>query len=188
MKNKKKILALIPTRLNSRRLPAKALLPINNLPLVMHVYKRVKLAKKIDEVIICCDDNKILKVVKKYGAKAILTSKHHNNGTDRICEAYKKIEKNYNFILDVQGDEPLISPAHIDKVIEFHKKNLSSDIILPNQTFEVEHRWSGIMGVGNQKKAIVKQKSNNVFCGIRLGGMGVAIGSLVGKELAELIN
>ena len=64
---KKKVLALIPTRLNSRRLPAKALLMINNLPLVMHVYKRVKLSKKIDDVAICCDDNKIAKVVKKYG-------------------------------------------------------------------------------------------------------------------------
>ena len=63
-----------------------------------------------------------------------------------------------------------------------------SDIILPNQEFEIEHRWSGIMGVGTQKKAIVKQTSQNIFCGIRLGGMGVAIGSLVGKELADLLN
>jgi len=59
--------------------------------------------------------------------------------------------------------------------------------ILPNTNFEIDYRWSGIMGVGNQKKAIVKQLSNNVFCGVRLGGMGIAIGSLVGKELAELI-
>ena len=60
--------------------------------------------------------------------------------------------------------------------------------ILPNTAFEVEHRWSGIMGVGSQKKPIVKQMYNHVFCGVRLGGMGVAIGSLVGKELAELIS
>ena len=60
--------------------------------------------------------------------------------------------------------------------------------ILPNNEFEVDHRWSGIMGVGNQKKPIVKQISNNVYCGIRLGGMGVAIGSLVGKELAGLVD
>lgn len=60
--------------------------------------------------------------------------------------------------------------------------------ILPNINFEIAHRWSGIMGVGNQKKAIVKQLSNNVFCGVRLGGMGVAIGSLVGKELADLVQ
>ena len=60
--------------------------------------------------------------------------------------------------------------------------------ILPDIEFEIDQRWSGIMGVGNQKKAIVKQISNHSYCGIRLGGMGVAIGSLIGKELAELIN
>ncbi|WP_343488332.1 FAD-dependent oxidoreductase [Allomuricauda sp. d1] len=64
---------------------------------------------------------------------------------------------------------------------------LLSTVILPNTPFEIEHRWSGIMGVGNQKKPIVKALSDNVFCGIRLGGMGVAIGSTVGKELASSI-
>jgi len=91
MKKNNGIIALIPTRLNSRRLPAKALLPINKIPLVIHVYKREKLSKKIDDVIICCDDLKILKVAKSFGARAMLTSRHHKNGTDRICEAYKKI-------------------------------------------------------------------------------------------------
>lgn len=61
-------------------------------------------------------------------------------------------------------------------------------IVLPNTSFEIDKTWSGIMGVGSQKNPIVKQISNNVYCGIRLGGMGVAIGSLVGKELAELID
>ena len=74
---KKSVIALIPTRLNSRRLPAKALLPINKLPLIMHVYKRAKLSKKVDDVFVCCDDIKIAKVAKKYGAKCIITSKHH---------------------------------------------------------------------------------------------------------------
>ena len=59
--------------------------------------------------------------------------------------------------------------------------------ILPNTPFEVDYRWSGIMGVGNKKKPIVKQLSNHVYCGVRLGGMGVAIGSLIGQELADLI-
>lgn len=66
-------------------------------------------------------------------------------------------------------------------------EELLKTTILPNTPFEIDYSWSGIMGVGNQKKAIVKQLSNNVFCGVRLGGMGVAIGSLVGKELAELL-
>ena len=60
--------------------------------------------------------------------------------------------------------------------------------ILPNTSFEVDQRWSGIMGVGQQKKAIVKQTSNRTYCGIRLGGMGVAIGSIVGKDLADLVD
>ena len=72
-------------------------------------------------------------------------------------------------------------------LIQGSLKTILKETILPNTNFEIEHSWSGIMGVGNQKKAIVKPISNNVFCGVRLGGMGVAIGSLVGKELAELI-
>lgn len=61
-------------------------------------------------------------------------------------------------------------------------------VILPETPFEIEYRWSGIMGVGNEKSPIVKQYATNVFCGVRLGGMGVAIGSLVGKELADLLK
>ncbi len=74
------------------------------------------------------------------------------------------------------------------KRIQDKLEEILKTTILPNTNFEIDHKWSGIMGVGNQKKAIVKQLSNNVFCGVRLGGMGVAIGSLVGKELAELID
>lgn len=73
-------------------------------------------------------------------------------------------------------------------LIQNRLDELLNTTILPNIPFEIEHRWSGIMGVGNQKKAIVKPLSNNIFCGVRLGGMGIAIGSLIGKELAELIE
>ena len=66
-------------------------------------------------------------------------------------------------------------------------KTLLQTTILPEQEVKIDHYWSGIMGIGSQKRPIVKQLSNHVFCGVRLGGMGVAIGSLVGKELADLI-
>ena len=128
---KKKIIGLIPTRLGSTRLPKKALLEINNLPLIIHTYRRAKLSKLLDEVVICCDDQKILNIAKKYKAKAILTSSNHNNGTERICEAYEKLDKEFDYILDIQGDEPLISPIHIDKVINCHQQNSNYDIILP---------------------------------------------------------
>ncbi|WP_420401290.1 NAD(P)/FAD-dependent oxidoreductase [Flagellimonas sp.] len=71
-------------------------------------------------------------------------------------------------------------------LIQDHLEKLLNTVILPQQQVEIAQRWSGIMGVGKQKSPIVKQLSNNISCGVRLGGMGVALGSLVGKELAEL--
>lgn len=73
------------------------------------------------------------------------------------------------------------------KIIQDSLEQLLKNVILPKYDFEIEHRWSGIMGVGNHKKPIVEQLSENVYCGVRLGGMGVAIGSLIGQELAELL-
>jgi glycine/D-amino acid oxidase-like deaminating enzyme len=86
--------------------------------------------------------------------------------------------------LDFKGEET--TEFNQTDIIQKKLEDLLRTTILPTIPFEIDHRWSGIMGVGNQKKAIVKPISNNVFCGVRLGGMGVAIGSLVGKELAEL--
>ena len=73
------------------------------------------------------------------------------------------------------------------QIIQNRLEMLLKEVILPNQEFTIDHRWSGIMGLGGSKNPIVKPLSNNVFCGVRLGGMGVAIGSLIGTELADLI-
>lgn len=73
------------------------------------------------------------------------------------------------------------------KIVQNKLENLLKNVILPNQDFQIAHRWSGIMGIGNSKNPVVTQLSENVFCGVRLGGMGVAIGSLIGTELADLI-
>ena len=127
-----KVLGLIPTRIGSIRLPSKPLLKINNIPLIIHTYKRAKMSKLLDDVIICCDDKKIINIAKKFNSKSILRSKKNRNGTERIYEAYKKLKKKYDLIIDIQGDEPLIDPRHIDSVIKFHKKHKSSDIILPH--------------------------------------------------------
>jgi len=73
------------------------------------------------------------------------------------------------------------------KIVQNKLEDLLKNVILPNQDFQIAHRWSGIMGIGNSKNPVVTQLSENVFCGVRLGGMGVAIGSLIGTELADLI-
>lgn len=72
------------------------------------------------------------------------------------------------------------------QLVQEQLEMLLRKVILPDTTFEIEHRWSGIMGMGHQKTPIVKQLSNNVYCGVRLGGMGIAIGSAVGATLANL--
>ena len=75
----------------------------------------------------------------------------------------------------------------LTEIVQNKLDTLLDTVILPQQKVEVEHRWSGIMGVGKKKKPIVKQVSEHVFCGVRLGGMGVAIGSFIGKETADLL-
>lgn len=73
-------------------------------------------------------------------------------------------------------------------LIQNRLEELLKEVILPNTDFKIAHRWSGIMGLGPTKNPIVSQLSENVYCGVRLGGMGVAIGSLIGQELADLVN
>ena len=156
MKFKKlKVIGLIPTRLGSTRLPSKPLLEIEDLPLIIHTYRRAKLAKLIDDVIICCDDRKILNVAKKFNAKAMITSKKHKNGTERIFEGYKKLKKKYDLIVDIQGDEPLINPKHIDEVIKFHKKNFNYDIILPHLNLDHADNTNIVKIITNLKEEVI---------------------------------
>lgn len=73
------------------------------------------------------------------------------------------------------------------EIVQNRLEQLLKEVILPGKDFTVAHRWSGIMGMGSSKDPIVSQLSEHVYCGVRLGGMGVAIGSLIGTELADLI-
>jgi glycine/D-amino acid oxidase-like deaminating enzyme len=87
--------------------------------------------------------------------------------------------------LDFEGETT--TDLNLTEKIQNKLEELLKNVILPHQEVEIEHRWSGIMGIGTSKTPIVTQLSENVYCGVRLGGMGVAIGSIVGKELAELL-
>lgn len=87
--------------------------------------------------------------------------------------------------LDFEGETTTVFGT--TNLIQNELERLLKEVILPNRTFEIDRRWSGIMGMGQAKNPVVQQLSENVFYGVRLGGMGVAIGSLVGKELADLV-
>jgi len=114
-----KTLILIPSRMAATRLPGKPLLKINNLSIISHVFKRAEEAN-IGEVVVATDDQEILKDVLKNGGNVILTSKNHKTGTDRIYEAYKKLNiKNIDYILNLQGDEPDINKDDIINLNNF---------------------------------------------------------------------
>ena len=109
------------------RLPGKPLLKINNLSIISHVFKRAEEAN-IGEVVVATEDQEILKDVIKNGGKAILTKKNHKTGTDRIYEAYKKLNiKNIDYILNLQGDEPNINK---DDIINLNNLMIKHDVEL----------------------------------------------------------
>lgn len=88
--------------------------------------------------------------------------------------------------LDFEGETT--TELKVTPKIQNQLEHLLKTVILPKQKFEIEHRWAGIMGVGSEKRPIIKNYSANIVCAVRMGGMGVAIGSLVGKEAAQLVS
>jgi 3-deoxy-manno-octulosonate cytidylyltransferase (CMP-KDO synthetase) len=114
-----KTLILIPSRMAATRLPGKPLLKINNLSIISHVFKRAEEAN-IGEVVVATEDQEILEDVLKNGGKAVLTQSDHKTGTDRIFEAYKKLDiKNVDYVLNLQGDEPDINKDDIINLNHF---------------------------------------------------------------------
>ena len=108
-----KTLILIPSRMAATRLPGKPLLKINNLSIISHVFKKAEKAN-IGEVVVATEDQEILEDVLKNGGKAVLTNNNHKTGTDRIFEAFQKLNiKNIDYILNLQGDEPNIDENDI---------------------------------------------------------------------------
>ena len=108
-------LVAIPARWGSTRFPGKPLHLIAGKPLVQHVWERCQKCEAIDDVIIATDDARIVEAAAAFGAKAVLTSSEHPSGTDRIAEAAQSYP-DHDIVINVQGDEPLISPALIDEL------------------------------------------------------------------------
>ncbi|WP_108245686.1 NAD(P)/FAD-dependent oxidoreductase [Muricauda brasiliensis] len=137
-----------------------------------------------------------LETVKPARAQVLITEPIQNlhiKGTFHFDEGYyyfRNIDDRILFgggrNLDFETEETITFGQ--TPIIQNKLEELLHTMILPRQSVKIERRWSGIMGVGAQKSPIVKQVSNAIYCGVRLGGMGVALGSLVGQELAELAD
>ena len=108
------IVAIIPARYAATRLPGKPLSTIHGKTMIERVYERARAARRIERVLVATDDERIAGAVRGFGGEAVLTSARHASGTDRVAEAARGLLA--EIVVNVQGDEPLIDPAHIDAV------------------------------------------------------------------------
>ena len=108
---------IIPARYESTRFPGKPLAMISNKPMIEWVVNAAKGSKLANKIIVATEDQRIYDFVQKLGVEACITSREHKCGTDRICEVVKK-SSNIKYVVNLQGDEPLIPSDYIDKVLE----------------------------------------------------------------------
>ena len=111
-----KVIGMIPARYASSRFEGKALALLGGRPLVQHVYERSSQAERLDDVFIATDDARIADAVRSFGGNAVMTSATHTSGTDRIAEAASRMD--VDVVVNIQGDEPFISPRAIDQAVE----------------------------------------------------------------------
>lgn len=109
-------IVIIPARYGATRLPGKPLLPLGGKPVIQHVYERCRAARLAERVLVATDDERILDVVNGFGGEAVMTSAACRTGTDRVAEAASSLEA--DIVVNVQGDEPLIEPLAVDRLIE----------------------------------------------------------------------
>lgn len=113
----KNIIAIIPARYNSVRLEGKLLRLLGDKPLILHTLEQTKLARNVFRVIVATDDERIFRVVAESGNEVVMTLTNHQSGSDRIAEVAEKLPKD-SIIVNVQGDEPMISPRTIEKAVD----------------------------------------------------------------------
>ena len=117
-----KVIAIIPARWGSTRLPGKPLADINGKPMIQWVWEAVK-KSDVDEVLIATDDERIFNAVKEFNGNVLMTSNKHQTGTDRVLEAYEMFKDNYDYVINVQGDEPVINQDDLNGLINTLKND-----------------------------------------------------------------
>ena len=130
-----KAVGIIPARWGSTRFPGKALHAIAGKPLLRHVWERCRRAKKLDKLVIATDDFRIAEAAFDWGAEVAMTSPNHASGTDRIAEVAKKM-KQFAQVVNIQGDEPLIDPMLIDRLVRDLKRDSNLEMITAAHPFD----------------------------------------------------
>jgi 3-deoxy-manno-octulosonate cytidylyltransferase (CMP-KDO synthetase) len=130
-----KAVGIIPARWGSTRFPGKPLHLIAGKPLLQHVWERCGCAQKLDALIVTTEDMRIAEAAFNWGAGVALTSPKHRTGTDRVAEVARRA-KNFAFVVNIQGDEPLIDPRVIDQLVEKLQSDRRIDIVTAAHPFQ----------------------------------------------------
>ncbi|CAD5179525.1 3-deoxy-manno-octulosonate cytidylyltransferase, mitochondrial-like [Musa acuminata AAA Group] len=113
-----RVVGIIPARFDSSRFQGKPLAQILGKPMIQRTWERAKLASTLENVVVATDDEKIAECCRGFGADVVMTSVGCRNGTERCNEALEKLGKNYDIVVNIQGDEPLIEPEIIDGIVK----------------------------------------------------------------------
>jgi 3-deoxy-manno-octulosonate cytidylyltransferase (CMP-KDO synthetase) len=154
----RKAVGIIPARWRSTRFPGKPLHLIANKPLLWHVWQRCRRAKELNAVIIATDDMRIAKAAFDWGAEVAMTSPKHQSGTDRIAEVARKAGQ-FEYIINIQGDEPLTEPALLDRFVETLRSNPKIEMVTAAHPFENAAQASS----SHQVKVIVDLDGNALY-------------------------
>lgn len=114
------VLAVIPARFQSTRFPGKVLAPLGDRPMVELVWSQARRATRIDRLVIATDDTRVLDAANAFGAEAMMTSADHASGSDRVAEVVTALsgsEHDFDVVLNIQGDEPLLTPTSLDRLV-----------------------------------------------------------------------
>ncbi len=150
-----RVVGMLPARLHSSRLPEKALVDIEGLPMFVHTCKRVQLAESLDDVYLATDSEKIKEIAETYDIKVVMTGPHHKTGSDRLAEACQGVD--CEIVVNVQADEPLVKPEHIDAIVKPLLEDRELQISVGVTPYKNKENDSDI-------KAVLDLEDNIMYC------------------------
>ena len=152
-----KVIGVIPARMGSSRFPGKPLASIRGMPMIEHVYKRSAMSECLDELYVATCDKEIYEAVEQFGGKAIMTDVCHERCTDRVAEAVEDMD--FDVVVIIQGDEPLVYPDMIDQAVKAIAEDDS--IVCVNLMSEMEN--DAHFNDPNEVKVVVDNDSNALY-------------------------
>jgi 3-deoxy-manno-octulosonate cytidylyltransferase (CMP-KDO synthetase) len=173
------VVAIIPARYGSTRLPGKPLAKIGGKPMIQHVYESTSRAKGLDRVLVATDDRRVEETVRGFGGEVVMTSKDHASGTDRLAEVARKIEADW--VVNVQGDLPFIRSETIVRAVRPMRRDRSIPMGTVGTPIFDEEEWCNpnIVKVLTDRKGFALYFSRSPIPYVRSGAV-----DLNGKKLA----